>query len=66
MKTVRATLHMALAAYLATDPDKQVVKIAKKVSRTTPSKRTKRTMVHVINSPRPAELVKRVYDETFG
>jgi hypothetical protein len=65
MKTTRATLHMRLATYLSDNPDEQVVKMATRVAKKTISKRTKRTMKTIIDSPYPAELVKRVYDEVF-
>lgn len=63
MKTLRATIHMALAAYLADKPDDQVLMMAKRVRKRTISKRTKATMLHVINCHSPAEMVKRVYEE---
>ena len=64
MKTTRATLHMCLAAYMADDPDKQIKAIARKVKRTSISKRTQRTMGTVLECARPAELVKRVWWES--
>lgn len=66
MKTARTVLHMMLASYLANDPDQQVLTIAKRTAKRTHSKRTKRTMQTIINAPRPAELVKRVYEEVMG
>lgn len=63
MNTQQATLHMALAAYLAPDPHEQVRRIAKRVSKRTISKRTKATMQHVISSPVPAAVALYVYEE---
>ncbi len=65
MKTTRATLHMALAAYSAKNPDKQVLSIARRVKRTTSSKRTQRAMKRVLDAPYPAALVLQVVDESF-
>lgn len=65
MKTARTVLHMMLASYLADDPDKQVLAIAKRTEKRTHSKRTKRTMKTIINAPRPADLVRRVYGEVM-
>lgn len=62
MKTERAPLHMCLAAYLSPDPHSQVLKMAKRVQRTTISKRTKATMKHVISSPVPAAVVLHVHE----
>lgn len=66
MKISRTVLHMMLASYLADDPDQQVFKIAERTARRTHSKRTKRTMRTIINAQRPAELVRRVYEEVIG
>jgi hypothetical protein len=63
MKTHRATLHMALAAYMAPDENEQVLKIAKRVYKRTISKRTKSTMKSVLESNIPASLVLHVYED---
>ena len=62
MKLETMTINMTLAAYMHEEPDKQVIRMAKRYRRQSVSSSIKRTLRTVISSPKPALLVKRVSD----
>jgi len=58
----REVIHLALAAYMADEPNKQVNRLACKIIRTTRSPKIKRAMRVVEKFPLDAaELARRVY-----
>ena len=65
MTLTRITIHLYLSTFYSQDEDKQVVSIAKRYLAKTVSPRLKKPLKMIINSPRPAELVRRVYMEQF-
>jgi len=62
VKIRRMTIHMAIAAYSHSEPDKQVVRMAYRYKKKCISPATKRTLRKIIRSARPAYLVTTVYD----
>lgn len=65
MTLTRITIHLYLSTFYAQNEDKQVVSMAKRYLAKTVSPRIKRPLKMIISSPRPAELVRRVYMEQF-
>ena len=63
MKIRDLTITMAIAAYSHSEPDKQVVRMAKRYRRKCISSKDKRTLRRIIGSPKPAYRVTTVYDE---
>lgn len=65
MTLSRMTIHLYLSTFYTQDEDKQVVSMAKRYLNRTTSPRIKKPLKTIINSPRPAELVRRVYAEQY-
>jgi len=63
MKIRDLTITMAIAAYSHSEPDKQVVRMAKRYRRKCITPSVKRTLSRIIGSPKPAYLVTTVYDK---
>jgi hypothetical protein len=57
----RMTLHMCLAAYLSDDPQRQVVRMAKRYRKHCKIPSTRKSLKHIIHYPRPVWLVWTVY-----